>query len=313
MRVGIIGTGQMGSMLATAWLSAGLAPPLLVNTRTRGKAQALAREFPGQLEIVDDQRALADACDAIFVCAKAPDARSIIEYIAPSLRADQWLAATNSTTPLSWLESAAPCRTAKIIPSLTQYAHAGIVLIMPGERLTYDGADEFYDLISLIGAPYTIGEQQVRIYSDLTSCGPAFLADWLESMVFAAIEHGVPEAAARFLVGEMAYGVGQLVGREHFALSEIVDRVSVPGGVTSAGLRVLRDAQQGLFGRVFAATASHVHERPDNRTGNRAAYDDPRVPNPGGGMPGDQDPGDPNRGPARSGRPSSREGGSRGQ
>lgn len=262
MRVGIIGTGQMGSMLATAWLSAGLTPPLLVNTRTRWKALALTREFPDEVEIVDDPSSLADACDAIFVCAKAADARSIIQHIAPSLRAEQWLATTNSTTPLSWLESVTPCRIAKIIPSITQYAHAGIVLIMPGERLTDDGADEFYDLISLIGAPYTIEEQEVRIYSDLTSCGPAFLADWLESMVIAATERGVPGTAARFLIGQMAYGVGQLVGREHFTLSEIIDRVSVPGGVTSAGLRVLRDAQQGVFGRVFAVTSSHRHESP---------------------------------------------------
>ena len=258
MRLGIIGAGQIGAMLATAWISANWTTPLVINTRTRAKATALVRKFPGRLQIMDSQDELAGACDAIFLCTKASDAHSIIEQIAPSLRANQWLAVTNSTTSLAWMEQTAPCRMAKIIPSMTQYARAGIVLVMPGERLQRDGLDEFYDLIAHIGTPHMIHEQEVRIYSDLTSCGPAFLADWLESMVCAAGERGVPEMTARFLVGEMVYGVGQLIVREHFTLSEIIDRISVPGGVTNAGLHVLRDARRDLFHRVFAATAAHA-------------------------------------------------------
>ena len=259
MRLGVIGAGQIGAMLAAAWITAGIDAPVLVHTRTRAKAEALSAAHPGRVIVCDSAAAAARACDALFVCARAPDAEDIVAEIADQLRPEQYIALTNSTTPLAWLESRAPCRAAKIIPSLTQYAHAGILLVMSGARMEGDAAVAFYDLLAMIGQPYTIGEDAVRIYSDLTSCGPAFWAALAADMERAAEVRGVPAEAGRFLIGETLYGLGALLARREFTPQEVVRRVAAPGGVTHAGLSALRECAPHLFARVFAATAAHQY------------------------------------------------------
>lgn len=245
-------------MLATAWAAAGQTEAVLLQTRTRARADALATDYPGRMTVHDDVLELAAQSDALLICTKAPEASDIVRHIAPRLRPEQFVALTNSTTPLAWLEKETPSHCAKIIPSLTQYARAGVILVMPGDRLS--GAGEtgpFYELLAQIGKPYLISEQQVRIYSDLTSCGPAFLASIMLDMVQGARERGVSREAAEYLLGEMLLGLGVLVTQGGFSWEDIVARVSVPGGVTLAGLGVLRREMDGLFDRVFAATEAH--------------------------------------------------------
>lgn len=257
MRVGIIGTGQMGAMLAAAWATTDQAHTVLLHNRTRSKAEALAASHPGRMTVIDDVRKLAAQSDAVFICTKTAEAADIVQHIAPSLRPEHFVALTNSSTPLAWLETVTPSSCAKIIPSLTQYARAGVILVMPGERMTGTAMCPFHDLLAQIGLPHVISEEQVRIYSDLTSCGPAFLSAILLDMAAAAVKRGVPRQTAELLIGEMLFGLGMLVARKGFVWNDIIARVSVPGGVTLAGLDVLRQQTDALFDRVFSATEEH--------------------------------------------------------
>lgn len=264
MRIGVIGTGQIGSMLVSAAVDAGHAGPIYISNRSPQKALALRDRYPKAVSFCDDTRTVAKASDTLLLCVKSKDALDILREIAGDLREDQTLLSTNSNVSNDDMERMIPCKVAKLIPSITQYTRMGVELVMLGSRFSVTDSDAILTFLATLGTPVQIAEDEVRIYSDLTSCGPAFAADWLRNMARGAAERGVPPETAEFLLTQMIRGVAELLARSDWGFDAIVDRIALPGGVTSAGLDVLRsEAESGLFTRLFDATATrqqHLNE-----------------------------------------------------
>ncbi|MCY0874808.1 MAG: NAD(P)-binding domain-containing protein [Firmicutes bacterium] len=260
MELGIIGTGNIGSMLARAWLASGQVERIHLCNRSADKVEALASTCGEGAVVHRSPEELVRAVSWVIVCVKVEDARTLLPTIAPLFPDNGLLVSTNSALSLCELESIVPCYVAKLIPSVTQEVGAGALLVMPSARLSKQDAPSVAALRALwgalqaIGSPYAIPEESLRVYSDMTSCGPAFLAQWLASFAQSAASRGVPLTVAQSLLADMAYGVGKLC-QSGYRLEDITARVAVPGGVTSAGLQVLDDASTGVFDRLLEATA----------------------------------------------------------
>ncbi|WP_109430785.1 pyrroline-5-carboxylate reductase dimerization domain-containing protein [Sulfoacidibacillus thermotolerans] len=253
VHIGIIGTGHMGGMLATAFCEAGTAH-LFIHNRTKRKAQRLEDQFPMSITLCDDSESVVEQADVTFLCTNAKDLPSVLTSIRTKVQPHQYIISINSHYTLRDLEAQLPCKVAKVIPSITQTVRSGILLFMPGNRLTHEDEEQLLALLRRIGEPHLIEETQTRVYSDLTSCGPAFIAYWLLQFTDAAKQHGVPEPIAQHLLAAMAEGVGRLITEKQMTLQEIITRVAVPGGITEAGLHVLEATEKNLFIRVLEAT-----------------------------------------------------------
>ncbi len=259
MRIGIIGAGQMGAMLTTALTEAGHSA-LSITNRTRAKADRLQAALPGAVTVCDTPLAVAERSDLLFVCTKSTDLIPVIEQMKPAIDARNTIVSINSNISLGELQTLATCNIAKVIPSVTQYARAGVLLTMFGERMEDPDRESLRHVLQTIGTPWEIAEADTRIYSDLSSCGPAFLSDWLNNMATAASERGISYDTAAQLLGYMVLGVGKLLIERGIGFADIVDTVAVPNGVTSAGLRVLQECDQEIFSKLFAATAARQRE-----------------------------------------------------
>lgn len=265
MELGIIGTGSIGGMLTRAWLSSGQLERVHLYNRSPDKVAALAAPYGERAVVHPSAEALVTATPWVILCVKAEDARAILPTIARLLPTDGLLVSTNSALSLYELESLLPCYVAKLIPSVTQEVAAGALLLMSGPRLVQSeqvGSHtlaRLRDALSAIGSPYEIPEDALRVYSDMTSCGPAFLAQWLHAFAHAASERGVPLQIAQKLLSDMAFGVGKLC-QSGYRLEDITQRVAVPGGVTSAGIKVLDEAVVGVFERLLDTTAKRQED-----------------------------------------------------
>lgn len=253
--IGIIGTGHMGSMFATAFIKAGYQGSILIHNRTQDKAVRLKKAHPHQIIVCTRPEDVVDQADYVFLCVKAEDADCVMTKLRDHLRFDQVFLSVISSISIIDMESIVPCKVVKLIPSITQMAQAGVLLVMFGSRLNADDQDQLIRRLSLIGTPHPIDEKDVRIFSDLTSCGPAFLAHWLKQMAEAAAKKGLDLRTAELLLTQMMDGTAKLVVDSRLSLSEIIQFVAAPGGVTRAGLDVLQETQPALFDRLFTATA----------------------------------------------------------
>lgn len=260
MRVGIIGTGSIGGMLGGLFASV---PKLTVRVYNRSpeKALELSRRWD-QIELATSAGEVVRTCHVIFLCTKAEDGRKVLEEFGPSLTASQILATTISSIPIRELESGTKALVVKVIPSITQLTKSGVCLVSHGSRFDVRQSNMFKELMQTIGTPFIVEESQIRVASDLTSCGPAFLSNLLLRWADAAADTGqLTVREAKELLLTMMKGVASLLETD-MTLEEILARVAVPGGVTEAGLAATAAEADQLFRHLHETTVAHVKPQP---------------------------------------------------
>ncbi|WP_248926788.1 late competence protein ComER [Paenibacillus hamazuiensis] len=262
MKVGFIGTGSMGSILIEAFIQSGALIPeqMLINNRTRSKAERLAAAYSG-LRIADSPLNIVQESDIVFLCIKPGEFKPVLDEIASAATASHIFVSITSPVLLRHLETQVPSKIAKIIPSITNFVLSGATLCMYSDRMTAEDKELLENLLSHISAPIRISERHTRISSDLSSCGPAFLAYFLEKFIQAAVEEtGMPEEEATALASEMALGTGKLLTTGGFTPSSLKKRVTVPGGITAAGLNMLEEDLHGVFNELVRTTHAKYEE-----------------------------------------------------
>jgi competence protein ComER len=256
MKIGFIGAGSMGSMLIGAFIRTGAVQPdhIVVSSRTSSKLTKLAEQYPG-LQIAASNKHAVVGTEYLFLCVKPLDFRNVIDEISPALNPNQVIISITSPVKISSLEELLPSKVVKIIPSIVNTIGSGASLFMWGSRLTPKDQAGLWELFSYISTPIEILEEEVRVASDISSCGPAFLACLLEQFIDAAVmSTGMERETAASLACEMMLGTARLLVELPCSPSELQARVSVPGGITAAALEVLRKSTRGAFTQVLYTT-----------------------------------------------------------
>jgi competence protein ComER len=260
--IGIVGTGSMGSVLIEALLAGNALPPsqIVAYNRTPAKVEQLASRHPG-LVVAASSADVAQRAQIVMLCVKPFEYKQALEQLVPALRNDHLLITITSPVEVHQLESLVPCAVARVVPSITNAACSGISLCEFGSRITEGQREEILSLFSHISHPVEVAESFLRVASDISSCGPAFLSYILQQMITeAAEETGISHAAATYLTTQMVIGMAELLKREIFTLPTLQERVCVPGGVTGEGLVALREGIPGVFRQVFRRTHAKFAE-----------------------------------------------------
>ncbi|MBO8164153.1 MAG: late competence protein ComER [Brevibacillus sp.] len=262
MQVGFVGTGSMGSILIESLLSAHALLPanLIIFNRTPSKAARLAERHPG-ITVAESNAEVARKSDWLILCVKPLEYRQAIAQFEDQLQERHLLVTITSPVQLSELESTVPCPVVRAVPSITNAAQSGLTLIEFGSRVTDEQKHAVFSLFAQISNPLVIQERFLRIASDISSCGPAFISYVLQQMIEAAVEEtGISREAATFLTTQMMIGFAELLRQEVFSLPALQERVCVPGGITGEGLAALAKGIPGVFNDVFRRTHAKFAE-----------------------------------------------------
>jgi competence protein ComER len=262
MKIGFIGTGSMGTILIESFLRSGAIRPedASVSNRTYAKAAFLADRFPG-LTAARSNSELVKHQDIIFLCIKPAEFKCVLDEIRSELSASQIVVSITSPVLIRHLEDQLPCKIAKVIPSITNFVHSGATLCIYGERITDEDQIILESLLTRISTPLRVSEAYTRVISDISSCGPAFLAFLVQKLIDAAAEEtGIPRETAVRLACEMTLGTGQLLTNGGFTPAELQQRVTVPGGITAEGIKILQKRTSGAFHELIRATHAKYEE-----------------------------------------------------
>lgn len=262
MKVAFIGTGSMGSLLIDAFLRSGALHQsfICISNRSPHKAERIAGRHPG-IRIVDSNVEAARESQIIFLCVKPLDFPGVLSEIRDVLTDRQIIVSITSPVQIEMLEQAVPSRIAKIIPSITHSVQSGASLCIYGSRIQPEDRLLLEQLMSSISTPLIIKEKQTRIASDISSCGPAFIAFILQRWAETATEMtGIDRADALYLGSQMLLGTGKLLTEGGLSPEELQRRVSVPGGITAKGIEILDSGLQDVFSRLIDATHQKYNE-----------------------------------------------------
>ncbi|KIY22078.1 MULTISPECIES: late competence protein ComER [Mesobacillus] len=256
MKIGIIGTGNMGRILAEALIDGNAVSPssMMITNRTLSKALEIQNRYP-DLTLGRNATEVAENADAIFLCVKPHDVLGVLETINPVLSRNKCVISITSPISVNQIESKVDCSVMRIIPSITNRALAGVSLFSFGARCTMEWRETLFTLFKKISVPLEIEEEITRVASDIVSCGPAFFSHLVQSFINGAVkETEIDQNTATKLTSEMLIGLGELLSQNHYTLQSLQEKVCVLGGITGEGIKVLDRETGDMFQQVFRAT-----------------------------------------------------------
>ncbi len=114
----------------------------------------------------------------------------------------------------------------------------------PNARVSVSKRNACEALFSSLGEFYWVeDEQQMHAVTAVSGSGPAYLFHFVESMIAAAEEAGLPAPLARQLAVGTVTGAARLVEADTREVAELRAEVTSPKGTTEAALKVLMGDQ----------------------------------------------------------------------
>ncbi|WP_141604244.1 late competence protein ComER [Terrilactibacillus laevilacticus] len=256
MTIGVIGTGNMGTLLIESFIRSKAIQPseFVITNRTLSKAESLSKKYEG-IQVVPSAKSVFKEAKTIFICVKPLSIYPLLKEANDVIEHNHLVISITSPIRVEQLESSLPCPAARVIPSIVNQTLSGSTLLTFGERCTEEVKTSLTLLLQSISNPIEIEEEITRVSSDLSSCGPAFLSYLFERMISAAVSTTeITEEKATQLLTDMVIGVGKLFEEKTYTLDTLKKKVMVKGGVTGVGIQILEDELGEVFEHLFKAT-----------------------------------------------------------
>ncbi len=256
MKIGFIGTGNMGGALVRAAAKTLAPQQLLLANRTPEKAQALAAEVGGAT--VADNTTVAADCDFIFLGVKPQVMGDMLAGIAPALRARHnapvlvSMAAGLSIADIRRL-CGGELPVIHIMPNTPCAVGAGTILYCC-DGVTAEKTALFCKIMSAAGTLDELPESLIEAGSALCGCGPAFVYMFIESLADGGVACGLPRAKAQRYAALTVAGAAQMAAASSAHPGALKDAVCSPGGSTIEGVRELE--RRGFRGAVMDAVGA---------------------------------------------------------
>lgn len=258
MKIGFIGTGNMGSALASAASKSSLSPEIYLADFDLSKAKALAEKLGAT---VGDNLSLVRDCDFVFLGVKPQVLPELLREIAPMVSEREGLTLISMAAGIS-LEKLQKglgynVPLIRIMPNTPVLVEKGVIAYC-GANLSEKTEKEFVSLLEKAGLVEKLDEGKIDAASALHGCGPAFVYLFIEALADGAVACGLPRDAALRFAAATVSGASEMVLQTGKHPGELKDAVCSPGGTTIEGVRALEE--NGFRGAAMDAVVA-AYER----------------------------------------------------
>jgi pyrroline-5-carboxylate reductase len=248
MKIGVIGTGNMGGALLDAF-SKNPAHSLTAYNRSPEKLQA-ACQRTGAAAAKSAQDA-ARGQDLVLLAVKPKDMEALLRAIAPAIGQTQIVVSVAVGLPISFYREFLDCKLVRAMPNTPAAVQAGMTALTFGEDFSAEERQSVLDLFAMAGATAEVPESQMNAVSALAGSSPAFAYMFLEAMADAGCLGGIPRDQAYTMAAQAMLGAAKMVLETGKHPAQLKDEVCSPGGTTIRG--VARLERGGFRGTVMDA------------------------------------------------------------
>lgn len=255
MKIGVIGTGNMGGALMDAFCQ---------NTEHAMRAYNHGRE---KLEAVCARTGAVPADSAveavkesnlILLAVKPVVMPSVLKEIAPVLRPNQIVVSIAVGLTIASYEAVlgADKRIVRAMPNTPAAVQAGMTAFAFGANVTEEQQRAVLELFSLAGGTAVLPERLMNAVSALTGSSPAYVYMFIEAMADAGCYAGIPRAQAYRLAAQAVLGSAKMVLETGKHPGQLKDEVCSPGGTTIRAVAELE--KRGMRSAVIEAIKACV-------------------------------------------------------
>ena len=258
MKIGFIGTGNMGGALASAAARSGEVEVLLAN-RTKAKAETLAERIGA---VVSSNEIIAREADHIFLGVKPQMIVDVLKGIAPALKERKSAPVLISmvTGPdIARIQELAggDYPVIRIMPNTPAAVGAGTILYA-AQNVTDAQLNAFRAVLAQAGLLLPLPEAQIDAASAISGCGPAFCFQFADALALGGVRAGLSYPDACRLAAQTMLGAAEMLLQGGEAPDVLKMRVCSPAGTTIEGVLAL---EQGGFSYTVQNAVTAAYRR----------------------------------------------------
>lgn len=260
-KLGFLGAGKMATALARGLIAQGVYTAgelLAVDVKEAARAQFTASTG---VACVADPGELVRQSPVLLLAVKPQDTAALLsgfhgqlgEKLLISIAAGLAIARLST-----WTGSA---RVVRVMPNTPAMVNLGASVFACGAAVTPADRALTQRLFSSVGIAMELPEDALDAVTGVSGSGPAYVFEFTQGLIDAAVAAGLPPAVAKALVIQTLAGAAEMLRQDLGTPDDLRNAVTSPGGTTAAGLKVLADAGfRPLLTQVVARATARSRE-----------------------------------------------------
>lgn len=244
-KVGIVGTGNMGSALLHGILDANYMKPANVSVHDADyeKMESLSREIPG-LGFCDHVQDLASNSDIIIIAVKPGIVSSVIEAMGPALKGKAVVSIAAGWTCGMLERALSPygCSYLRVMPNTPAMVGEGMTALCLEHTMTEDDYTFAKGIFDSLGRTVELHEKMFDGVIALSGSSPAYVFMLIETMAQAGVRYGIPMNTAIEMAAQSVLGSALMVLSSGDHPAVLRDHVCSPAGTTIEAVAAMEES-----------------------------------------------------------------------
>jgi pyrroline-5-carboxylate reductase len=243
MRLGIIGGGVMGDVLARSVTETGLFVPHDVTVLDHNPDK-LARIAQDTGVRITEKLAELMPSEVLILAVKPDNVPEILAELATlTTEPDFLLISIVAGVPLDRLANGLPPQTAviRVMSNTPCLVRCGMSVLAPNSHVDQPRLQQARAIFDAVGQTLILPEKYLDAVTGLSGSGPGFFFLIVDALIEGGVLQGLPRGTARQLVLQTMLGSARLMQETNGHPAQLRDMVTSPGGTTIAGIQIMEE------------------------------------------------------------------------
>jgi pyrroline-5-carboxylate reductase len=257
-KVGFIGGGKMGGVLAAGIVSHRLVPAshVIVSDVVKERLDELAKTYG--IVGTPDNKKVAREVDILVLAVKPQSMGEVLAELAPVVGKSHLVISIAAGIPIKFIEERLKkgVRVIRAMPNTPALIGEGMAALAGSATATQSDLAQAKQIFDSVGLTVVVKEELMNAVTGLSGSGPAYGFIIIEALSDAGVRMGLSRDIALKLAAQTLLGAAKLCLKGDKHPGELKDMVTSPAGTTIAGIKALEDGKirATLMAAVEAAT-----------------------------------------------------------
>lgn len=262
-KLGVIGTGKMGSALIKGICDSGIIAPSKVYASDVYDLGLERMRTELGINISNDNDLTVVSSDIIMLAVKPQILKSVLKSIKDQVTAEKLVISIAAGVPLQEIakELNPGTRIIRVMPNIAATVSEAASAICPGPTASMEDAELALEMFGAVGSAIIVQEKLMDAVTGLSGSGPAYIFPVIEAMADGGVYEGLDRDSALVLAAQTVLGAAKMALESHTHPGELKDMVTSPAGTTIRGIRELEErGVRAAFMNAVIASAKRSRE-----------------------------------------------------
>ena len=243
MKIGFIGTGNMGSAIIKGTVTAKFISGNEINIfdPNNAKVRELVEKY--NANSLQDEISVVENSDIIILCVKPNIYNSVLKKIKDSIEKNKIIVSIAAGISIDSIENiiGKDKKVVRTMPNTPVQVMEGMTAVSFNKNINPEEKETIFGLLNSFGKSIEIEEKLMHVFTAISGSLPAYVYMFAEALSDGGVLEGMPREETYKIIAQAIKGSAEMMLKTGKHPGILKDEVTSPGGTTIEALKVLEN------------------------------------------------------------------------